>query len=107
MGDEMLEMIPKNANPNDFGLSGSFSPPLSAFRYDTAVDLPHLVGKLSVLGSLLAELRSTSDEKIVVISNFTKTLDIVQHHCKSNEYPHCRLDGYATLLPLSSFRDDG
>lgn len=46
------------------------------------------------LGSLLQELRKANDEKIVVVSNFTSTLDIIEKHCKSNKYPFCRLDGF-------------
>ncbi|GAA5889055.1 hypothetical protein JCM6882_009730 [Rhodosporidiobolus microsporus] len=71
LGEELVDLLPQNVEPSDFALSG----------------------KLSTLGTLLAELRSTSDEKIVVISNFTKTLDIVEKHCKRKKYPFCRLDG--------------
>ncbi|ORY77597.1 SNF2 family N-terminal domain-domain-containing protein [Leucosporidium creatinivorum] len=52
-----------------------------------------LSGKMLALGSLLQELRKANDEKIVVVSNFTSTLDIIEKHCKSNKYPFCRLDG--------------
>jgi SNF2 family DNA or RNA helicase len=45
------------------------------------------------LGSLLQKLREANEEKIVVVSNFTSTLDIIEKHCKGNRYPFCRLDG--------------
>jgi len=50
-------------------------------------------GKMLALGSLLQKLREANEEKIVVVSNFTSTLDIIEKHCKSNKYPFCRLDG--------------
>ncbi|GAA5824225.1 hypothetical protein JCM11251_001575 [Rhodosporidiobolus azoricus] len=71
LGEELVDLLPQNVDPSDFALSA----------------------KLSVLGTLLAELRSTSEEKVVVISNFTKTLDIVEKHCRRKKYPFCRLDG--------------
>ncbi|GAA5865026.1 hypothetical protein JCM8547_007686 [Rhodosporidiobolus lusitaniae] len=69
--EEVLEMIPEGLDPGSFSLSA----------------------KLSVLGTLLSELRTTTQEKIVVISNFTQTLDIVEAYCKRKKYPMCRLDG--------------
>ncbi|GAA5945928.1 hypothetical protein JCM10213_006186 [Rhodosporidiobolus nylandii] len=71
LGEELVDLMPRNVEPTDFALSG----------------------KLSVLGTLLSELRNTSEEKIVVISNFTKTLDIIEKHCRKMKYPLCRLDG--------------
>lgn len=35
-----------------------------------------------------------TEEKIVVVSNFTQTLDIIEKTCKKLKYPLCRLDGY-------------
>ncbi|GAA6032918.1 hypothetical protein JCM8097_000048 [Rhodosporidiobolus ruineniae] len=71
LGEELAGLLPKDIDPADFALSAKFS----------------------VLGSFLADLRETSEEKVVVISNFTKTLDIVEKHCKEHKYPTCRLDG--------------
>ncbi|XP_021562277.1 LOW QUALITY PROTEIN: DNA repair and recombination protein RAD54B [Carlito syrichta] len=51
-------------------------------------------GKLQVLSKLLAvihELRPT--EKVVLVSNYTKTLDILQEVCKRHGYAYKRLDG--------------
>lgn len=50
-------------------------------------------GKLLVLGSLLEALHTAGNEKIVVVSNFTSTLDIIGKHCKALKYSFCRLDG--------------
>ncbi|CDO95862.1 unnamed protein product [Kluyveromyces dobzhanskii CBS 2104] len=50
-------------------------------------------GKLRVLLSLLHELRSRTEEKVVIISNYTQTLDIIEGHCCSEGYTFSRLDG--------------
>jgi DNA repair and recombination protein RAD54B len=50
-------------------------------------------GKLSVLQSLLAELHRLTSEKVVVVSNFTKTLDLLQALLQANNMTWCRLDG--------------
>lgn len=54
-----------------------------------------------MIGSLLEELWKGGEEKIVVVSNFTSTLDIIHAHCTSKKYPICRLDGYVNVF-LSS-----
>ncbi|KAI9789547.1 MAG: helicase [Peltula sp. TS41687] len=49
--------------------------------------------KLQVLGRLLTELRNTTQEKIVLVSNYTSTLDLLQQHLIANELSYLRLDG--------------
>jgi DNA repair and recombination protein RAD54B len=49
-------------------------------------------GKLSVLADLLHTLRETK-EKIVLVSNFTRTLDILQALLQAHNMSWCRLDG--------------
>ncbi|PRT53650.1 DNA repair and recombination protein RDH54 [Wickerhamiella sorbophila] len=50
-------------------------------------------GKLQVLASLMKELSSKTDEKIVIVSGFTSTLDLVQTMCANLELQWLRLDG--------------
>lgn len=50
------------------------------------------------LGSLLEALNQEAEEKIIIVSNFTSTLDIIEAHCTAKRYSFCRLDGYALLL---------
>ncbi|XP_074209054.1 DNA repair and recombination protein RAD54B isoform X2 [Camelus bactrianus] len=55
-------------------------------------------GKLQVLSKLLAavhELRPA--EKVVLVSNYTKTLDILQEVCKRHGYACTRLDGQTPI----------
>ncbi|XP_069456727.1 DNA repair and recombination protein RAD54B isoform X2 [Ovis canadensis] len=55
-------------------------------------------GKLQVLSKLLAvilELRPA--EKVVLVSNYTRTLDILQEVCKRHGYAYTRLDGQTPI----------
>ena len=49
-------------------------------------------GKLAILEALLRVIRTTY-EKVVLVSNFTKTLDVLQSLLQSNGMTWCRLDG--------------
>ena len=49
--------------------------------------------KLRVLDQLMHNLRTTTQEKIVLVSNYTTTLDLLQTLLTSLSYPHLRLDG--------------
>lgn len=51
-------------------------------------------GKLTVLLELLLEIKATSPmEKVVIVSNYTQSLDIIQGLMNSNQLSNCRLDG--------------
>ena len=58
---------------------------------------PELSGKLSVLDCLLAVVKSTTDDKVVLVSNYTQTLDMFENLCKLRNYGHVRLDGSMTI----------
>ncbi|VDO30871.1 unnamed protein product, partial [Onchocerca flexuosa] len=51
-----------------------------------------LSGKLSVFGELMGTFRE-QEEKVVVVSNFTKTLDLLEELCQTLYYTVLRLDG--------------
>ncbi|KAF2206302.1 hypothetical protein CERZMDRAFT_103551 [Cercospora zeae-maydis SCOH1-5] len=54
---------------------------------------PHYSGKMQVLDRMLARIRSDSNDKIVLISNYTQTLDVFEKHCRNRAYGCLRLDG--------------
>ena len=54
-------------------------------------------GKFAVLGRLLANLRAETKDRIVIISNYTQTLDLIAHMCRERNYPHVRLDGSTSI----------
>ncbi|KAI9725872.1 MAG: helicase [Chrysothrix sp. TS-e1954] len=69
---------------------------IAALLSDVAPSLlksPGASGKLQVLDSLLYRLRSSTEEKIVIVSNYTATLDILGNLLTSLSYSFVRLDG--------------
>ncbi|XP_026173424.1 DNA repair and recombination protein RAD54B [Mastacembelus armatus] len=51
-------------------------------------------GKLLVLSDLLTAIRQLSpSDRVVVVSNYTQTLDLLQDLCVHTGYTFCRLDG--------------
>ncbi|KAH3903220.1 DNA-dependent ATPase RAD54 SCDLUD_000839 [Saccharomycodes ludwigii] len=49
--------------------------------------------KFSILERFLFKIRTESNDKIVIISNYTQTLDLIDKMCRSNSYGSLRLDG--------------
>lgn len=50
-------------------------------------------GKMLVLEKLLGALYRDTEEKIVLVSNYTSTLDVLEKLCRNRRYKHLRLDG--------------
>lgn len=46
-----------------------------------------------VLDRILTELRASTKEKVVLVSNYTQTLDILEGMCDQHGYSFFRLDG--------------
>jgi DNA repair and recombination protein RAD54B len=55
--------------------------------------LVELSGKMTLLDGMLKEIRTKTSEKVVLISNFTRTLDWFERLCKARGYKFARLDG--------------
>ncbi|XP_072250422.1 DNA repair and recombination protein RAD54B isoform X1 [Leuresthes tenuis] len=52
-------------------------------------------GKLLVLSDLLSAIRQISpSDRVVLVSNYTQTLDMLQDMCVHTGYTFCRLDGH-------------
>lgn len=59
-------------------------------RYDRSLNS----GKLKILMTLLEKIKgNTNNEKVVIVSNYTQTLDIIQNLMNSAQMVSCRLDG--------------
>ncbi|XP_038616441.1 DNA repair and recombination protein RAD54-like [Tachyglossus aculeatus] len=58
---------------------------------------PQLSGKMLVLDCLLAVTRSSSSDKVVLVSNYTQTLDLFERLCRLRRYPYVRLDGTMSI----------
>ncbi|PQQ10890.1 protein CHROMATIN REMODELING 25 [Prunus yedoensis var. nudiflora] len=56
-----------------------------------------LSGKMHVLARLLSHLRKRTDDRIVLVSNYTQTLDLFAQLCRERRYPYLRLDGTTSI----------
>ncbi|KAL4440282.1 hypothetical protein ABPG75_003283 [Micractinium tetrahymenae] len=54
-------------------------------------------GKFAVLAGMLELLRTCTSDRIVIVSNYTQTLDLVAQLCRDRGYPYVRLDGTTTI----------
>ena len=50
-----------------------------------------------MLDGLLAWVRTQTDDKVVLVSNYTQTLDMFTRLCALRAYPHVRLDGSMSI----------
>ncbi|KAJ3180474.1 helicase [Geranomyces variabilis] len=62
-------------------------------------------GKLLVLASLLKIIKETSDEKVVIVSNWTQSLDMISSLCRERQYETLRLDGKTPVQKRSGIVD--
>jgi len=46
---------------------------------------PEFSGKMLVLARMLAKIKRDTNDKIVLISNYTQTLDIFEKLCRQNQ----------------------
>jgi len=67
---------------------------------------PELSGKLTVLDCLLAVVKSTSSDKIVLVSNYTQTLDMFEKLCHLRNYGYVRLDGSMSIKKRAKVVDE-
>ena len=58
---------------------------------------PELSGKVSVLDHLLALVKTQTSDKVVLVSNYTQTLDLFETLCQMRGYCFVRLDGSMTI----------
>uniref|UniRef100_J3LHD5 DNA repair and recombination protein RAD54 n=2 Tax=Oryza brachyantha TaxID=4533 RepID=J3LHD5_ORYBR len=56
-----------------------------------------LSGKMHVLARILGHLRQKTDDRIVLVSNYTQTLDLFAQLCRERRYPYIRLDGATSI----------
>lgn len=66
---------------------------------------PELGGKLMLLDIILASIKATTDDKIVLVSNYTQTLDLFERLCRKRDYRYVRLDGSMSIKKRSKVVD--
>lgn len=50
-----------------------------------------------MLDTLLAFIRNETSDKVVLVSNYTQTLDLFERLCRARSYRYVRLDGTMTI----------
>jgi len=66
---------------------------------------PEFSGKFLFLDGLLREMVQTTTDRIVLVSNYTKTLDVMAKLCKARKYGYLRLDGDTTVSKRQTLVD--
>ncbi|WPK27197.1 hypothetical protein PUMCH_004574 [Australozyma saopauloensis] len=61
--------------------------------------------KFAILERFLHKIRNETDDKIVVISNYTKTLDLIEQMCFNERFGSIRLDGTMNINKRQKFVD--
>lgn len=56
-----------------------------------------LSGKFAFVADMLHVLWTRTRDKIVIVSNYTQTLDLMTTLCRARNYPCVRLDGSTTI----------
>jgi len=67
---------------------------------------PELSGKFTVLDCLLAVVKSSSSDKVVLVSNYTQTLDMFESLCHLRNYGYVRLDGSMSIKKRAKVVDE-
>jgi DNA repair and recombination RAD54-like protein len=77
-------------------------------RRMTAPVHPEWSGKMFVLYRLMKEMRKpgNGNDKIVIVSNYTQTLDLIGRMCRENSWGFCRLDGSISMKKRQKMVDE-
>lgn len=100
---------PSSAAPGADGVA-KFLPfaPSSGGRGGHAPVFPEWSGKMFVLYRLMKEMRKPGNggDKIVIVSNYTQTLDLIGRMCRENSWGFCRLDGSISMKKRQKMVDE-
>ncbi|KAF9430681.1 helicase [Entomortierella beljakovae] len=66
---------------------------------------PGISGKLRFVDEMLLSIRNDTSERVVLVSNFTQTLDLLEGICTRRSYGYFRLDGSTPTLKRQEFVD--
>lgn len=98
---QLITILKKVCNdPRLLAISPAKDPEKTGLAPEIAASIPSNLlknasasSKLRVLDELLSTIKRTTDEKVVLISNFTSTLDILGQLLTASSMPFLRLDG--------------
>ncbi|GLD99450.1 hypothetical protein PINS_up008169 [Pythium insidiosum] len=66
---------------------------------------PEWSGKMLLLDRLMQQMRKHTTDRIVIVSNYTQTLDVVSSLCRERQLPFVRLDGTTTAKKRKNLVD--
>jgi len=96
--------------PDNFGVGGGSA--RRSFRGEPANWGPNMSmsncewsGKFLVCRRLLQAMRHETDDRMVIVSNYTQTLDVMEIMCTENNFPFVRLDGSASIKKRQAMVD--
>ncbi|CAK4415481.1 unnamed protein product [Aphanomyces euteiches] len=90
---EMCEIVNQFILRRTNSLNAKFLPPkLTQCTYQSK-GIAKGPATLSVLDRLMQTMRRKTDDRIVIVSNYTQTLDVVSALCRERNLPAVRLDG--------------
>lgn len=85
-----------------------YAPPEERSSRDREV-YSHLSAKFQILERMLHSIHTETNDKIVIISNYTSTLDLIEKMCRLRGYGNLRLDGTMNINKrakyVNSFND--
>lgn len=90
--------------PNDLRGCQPFYPP-GYNPQDRRNVYVELSGKMMVLERFLSTIRATSKDKVVLISNYTQTLDLFERMCRQRKWGQFRLDGTMAIAKRQKLVD--
>jgi DNA repair and recombination RAD54-like protein len=88
-------LVYEKASQGEDGFEGTLD--LFPTTYNPRNVHSELSGKMLVLDYLLAVTRSTTNDKVVLVSNYTQTLDVFEQLCRGRKYHYVRLDGSMSI----------
>lgn len=101
------DMIKENAREQKGGVSSGLEWLFQYFPEEFATNnsrsvFPGYSGKMKILDMLLAYIKKDTNDKVVLVSNYTQTLDLFERLCRTRNYNYVRLDGTMTIKKRGS-----
>ena len=90
---DLIKLDEELDNYNDLDIPDDYSIPTGKSR-DVQTQFS---GKFAILERFLHKIKTESDDKIVLISNYTQTLDLIERMCRNRHYASVRLDGTMSI----------
>ncbi|XP_065830835.1 DNA repair and recombination protein RAD54-like [Oscarella lobularis] len=88
-------LIYEKAQLGEEGFRGALD--LFPANFDPRLCQPEFSGKMQVLDYILAITKTSTNDKVVLISNYTQTLDLFEKLCRARRYLYVRLDGSMSI----------